>query len=161
MIKTKNMRNKLIKFIEKYGMWLFAIWILIVMILVVTNVKGQTVENVRIELNKYDIKNEHKNIIIAQSILETGWYESLWCKNFNNIFGLTMRVDTFRVAQTFIKWEQSVKSYYYQIYLKYKKLQAPKTYYAFLVDLPYAMDPKYIDKLKKIVKKLEDGTGKS
>ena len=57
MIKTKNMRNKLIKFIEKYGMWLFAIWILIVMILVVTNVKGQTVENVRIELNKYDIKN--------------------------------------------------------------------------------------------------------
>lgn len=155
------MRNKLIKLIEKYGMWLFAIWMLIIMIITVTSIKGQTVEDVRIELNKYDIKNEHKNIIIAQSILETGWYESLWCKNFSNIFGLTMRVDTFRVAQTFTKWEQSVKSYYYQIYMKYKKLQAPKTYYAFLVDLPYAMDPKYIDKLKKIVKKLEDGTGKS
>lgn len=152
------MRNKLIKLIEKYGMWLFAIWMLIVMIITVTSIKGQTVEDVRIELNKYDIKNEHKSIIIAQSILETGWYESLWCKNFNNIFGLTMRVDTFRVAQTFTKWEQSVKSYYYQIYLKYKKLEAPKTYYAFLVDLPYAMDPRYIDKLKKIVKKLENGT---
>jgi len=152
------MRNKLIKLIEKYGMWLFAIWMLIVMIITITSVKGQTIEDVRIELNKYDIKNEHKSIIIAQSILETGWYESLWCKNFNNIFGLTMRVDTFRVAQTFTKWEYSVKSYYYQIYLKYKKLEAPKTYYAFLVDLPYAMDPRYIDKLKKIVKKLENGT---
>lgn len=149
-------KDKIIKLIEKYGMWIFAIWILFVMILLATNIKSQTSHEVKLELDKYEIDEKHKNIIIAQSILETGWYESLWCKNFNNIFGLTMRVDTFRVAQTFLKWEESVKSYYYQIYLKYTKLESSKTYYAFLVDLPYAMDPKYIDKLKKIVKKLEN-----
>jgi len=156
MKKIKKMRNKIIKFLEKYGMWIFALWMLFVMILVTTNIKSQTSHEVKLELDKYEIDEKHKNIIVAQSILETGWYESLWCKNFNNIFGLTMKVDTFRVAQTFLKWEQSVKSYYYQIYLKYTKLEAPKTYYAFLVNLPYAMDPKYIDKLKKIVKKLEN-----
>jgi len=150
------MRNKFIKFLEKYGMWIFAIWIFIVMLMFVNNAKGQTIKEVRSELNKYEIIEEHKDIIIAQSILETGWYKSLWCKNFHNIFGLTMRVDTFRVAQTFIKWEYSVKSYYNQIYMKFTKLKAPKTYYAFLVDLPYAMDPEYINKLKKIVKKLKD-----
>ena len=150
------MRNKFIKFLEKYGMWIFAIWIFIVMLMFVNSTKGQTIEEVRSELNKYKIAEEHKDIIIAQSILETGWYKSLWCKNFRNIFGLTMRVDTFRVAQTFTKWQYSVRSYYNQIYMKFTKLKAPKTYYAFLVDLPYAMDPEYINKLKKIVKKLKD-----
>jgi flagellum-specific peptidoglycan hydrolase FlgJ len=148
------MRDKFIKFLEKYGIWIFAIWILLINILIAGNIKGQTIEEVRSELNKYKIAEEHKDIIIAQSILETGWYESLWCKNFHNIFGLTMKVDTFRVSQTFTKWQYSVRSYYYQIYIKFTKLKAPKTYYAFLVDLPYAMDPEYINKLKKIVNDL-------
>jgi len=150
------MRDKFIKFIEKYGMWIFAIWILLINILIASNIKGQTSEKVRLELNKYEIAEEHKDIIIAQSILETGWYKSLWCKNFNNIFGLTKRIDKKQVPQVFTKWQYSVRSYYNQIYMKFTKLKAPKTYYAFLVDLPYAMDPEYINKLKKIVKKLKD-----
>jgi len=150
------MRDKFIKFIEKYGMWIFAIWILLINILIASNIKGQTSEKVRLELNKYEIAEEHKDIIIAQSILETGWYKSLWCKNFNNIFGLTKRIDKKQVPQVFTKWQYSVRSYYNQIYMKFTKLKAPKTYYAFLVDLPYAMDPDYIDKLKKIVKKLKN-----
>jgi len=156
MKKIKKMRNKIIKFLEKYGMWIFALWMLFVMILVATNIKSQTSHEVKLELDKYEIAEEHKNIIVAQSILETGWYKSLWCKNFENIFGLTKRIDKKQVPQVFTDWKHSVKSYYYQIYLKYTKLEAPKTYYAFLVNLPYAMDPKYIDKLKKIVKKLEN-----
>ena len=148
------MKNKFINFLEKYGMWLFTIWILFVFILLVNNIKSQTSNEVRLELDKYEIAEEHKNIIIAQSILETGWYKSLWCKNFENIFGLTKRINKKQVPQAFTDWRYSVKSYYYQIYLKYKKLEMDKTYYAFLVDLPYAMDPGYIDKLKKIEKNL-------
>ena len=148
------MKNKFINFLEKYGMWLFTIWILFVFILLINNIKSQTSDEVRLELDKYEIAEEHKNIIIAQSILETGWYKSLWCKNFENIFGLTKRINKKQVPQAFTDWRYSVKSYYYQIYLKYKKLEMDKTYYAFLVDLPYAMDPGYIDKLKKIEKNL-------
>lgn len=155
MIKIKKMRDKIIKFIEIYGMWLFAIWMVIVMILVASNIKSQTSIEVRLELDKYDIKEEHKDIIVAQSILETGWYTSLWCKNFDNIFGLTKRINNKQVPQLFTDWKQSVKSYYYQIYIKYTKLKIDKTYYAFLIDLPYAMDPEYIDKLKKIQKKCQ------
>jgi len=155
MKKIKKMRNKIIKFIEIYGMWLFALWMLFVMILLVTNIKSQTSDEVRLELDKYNIAEKHKNIIVAQSILETGWYKSLWCKNFENIFGLTKRIDKKQVPQVFTDWKHSVKSYYYQIYLKYTKLEEDKTYYAFLVDLPYAMDPGYINKLKKIEKKCQ------
>jgi flagellum-specific peptidoglycan hydrolase FlgJ len=145
-------RDKTINFIEKYDMYLFAIWILLTFFI---SASGQTSKEVKTELDKYEIKDSHKNIIIAQSILETGWYKSLWCKNFNNIFGLTKRADTIRVAQNFTKWEYSVRSYYNQIYIKYEKLKPPKDYYTFLVNLPYAMDPEYINKLKKIVKKIE------
>ena len=31
-----------VKFIDKYGMWLFAIWMLFVFILLVNNIKSQT-----------------------------------------------------------------------------------------------------------------------
>ena len=69
---------------------------------------------------------------------------------------MTKRIDKKQVPQVFTDWKHSVKSYYYQIYLKYTKLKIDKTYYAFLVDLPYAMDPGYIDKLKKIEKSLKN-----
>jgi len=144
-------RDDFIKFVDKFGMWIFAIWIFLVALLVMNSINAQTVDKVRLEINKYDINEEHKDIILAQSILESGWYKSYWCKNHNNIFGLTKRIKDTRGPQVFKTWEECVQSYYYQIYMKYTRLKRDKDYYAFLVDLPYAMDPLYVSKLKKIV----------
>ena len=147
-------RDKLIEFIDKYGVWIFAVWLLLVSILVSGAFNAQTVDEVRLEIDKYEFQEEHKPIILAQSILETGWYKSYWCKEHGNIFGLTKRIKDKRGPQVFNGWRKSVRSYYNQIYIKYTVIKPPKDYYAFLVELPYAMDPLYISKLKKIVNSL-------
>ena len=140
-------RNNIIKFLDTWGLIIFAFLMFLVTVVVANS---QTVDQVKLELKKYDIDDDHVDIIVAQSVLETGWYESLWCKNFDNIFGLTTKVSGVRIAQVFSDWRYSVRSYYNQIYRKNKG----GDYYAFLKNLPYAMDPEYIDKLKKIKDKI-------
>ena len=60
--------------------------ILFILLLVSTVSIAQTIEEVKLELIKQNV--EHPEIVLAQSILETGWYK---CKNCsmdkNNIFG--------------------------------------------------------------------------
>lgn len=141
-------RDKVIQFLETYGIIIFAI---LMFLLSVVICNSQTVDQVRNEIKKYDIKPEHVDIILSQSILETGWYESLWCKNFNNIFGLTKSVNGTRVSQLFVNWRHSVRSYYNQIYSRYNG----GDYYVFLKELPYAMDPKYISKIQTIKKQIQ------
>ena len=45
-----------------------------------------SVHNVYTELKKQNVK--HPKIVLAQSILETGYYQSNVCKSHNNLFGL-------------------------------------------------------------------------
>ena len=140
-------RDNIIKFLETWGLVIFAF---LLFLICVALCHSQTVQQVRLEVMKYEVDEDHVDIIVAQSVLETGWYESLWCKNFENIFGLTTKVAGSRVAQVFSDWRYSVRSYYNQIYSRYKG----GDYYVFLKDLPYAMDPEYIDKLKQIKDKI-------
>ena len=132
-----------------YFLALFGIWLAL---FVVIFSYAQTSEQVKSELNKYDIHPSHIDIILSQSVLESGWYQSYWCKEYNNIFGLTKKTNSVRSAQVFDHWTISVRSYYNQIYTRYKG----GDYYVFLKELPYAMDPQYISKLKTIEKKLNE-----
>ena len=140
-------RDNIIKFLETWGLIIFAFLLFLICVVIC---RSQTVDQVRIELKKYNIDSDHVDIIVAQSVLETGWYKSSWCKNFENLFGLTTKVSGTRVAQVFSNWKHSVRSYYNQIYTRY----TGGDYYVFLKDLPYAMDPEYIDKLKQIKDKI-------
>ena len=73
---------------------------------------GQTTEEVLKELKEQDVL--YPKIVLAQSILETGWYKCDGCSlDNNNLFGL---------------WNSKKKEYYYYsnwnflCYLQYSKL---------------------------------------
>lgn len=95
-------------------------------------------------LDYYAVK--HPNIVYAQAILETGHFRSKVYREYNNLFGLyNSRTKSY---YKFNHWSESVVAYLNYIQYRYKP---PDDYYKFLSDIGYAEDPKYINKLKRIV----------
>lgn len=92
----------------------------------------------------------HPEIVVAQSILETGYYTSRVCKDYNNILGLydSANKDYFK----FENWWDSVEGYKNLVQYKLGKDSCTvEEYYTFLRELPYATDPEYINKIHTIV----------
>ena len=121
---------------------------LIILAMLSTTAYAQTKEEVYKELVKQGVKCPE--IVLAQSILETGWYKCTNCsRDVNNIFGLwnSRKKEYFPYS----KWEDSIGGYLRGIQSKYDK-NTYKDYYEFLEKLGYAEDPEYINKLKKLVK---------
>ena len=109
---------------------------------------GQTTDQVYKELVKQNVL--FPEIVLAQSILETGWYKCTDCsRDVNNIFGLwnSRKKEYFPYS----KWEDSIGGQLRGIQSKYDE-NVYKDYYEFLEKLGYAEDPEYINKLKKLVK---------
>lgn len=91
-------------------------------------------------------------IVLAQSLLETGFFTSNVCKTHNNLFGLYDSRN--KRYYSFERWEDSVVGYRKFIQYRYKS----GNYFAFLKRIGYAEDPQYITKVGKITKKLcEEG----
>ncbi len=105
------------------------------------------------QLHLYDAlvyhKVNHPEIVCAQAILETGWFTSNLFHNNNNLFGLYNSKS--KQFFKFNNWHDSIKGYKNMIQYKYKE---GEDYYAFLTRIGYAEDPKYINKLKVLVNKL-------
>tara|TARA_R110000824_G_scaffold36287_4_gene112980 strand:+ start:1776 stop:2159 length:384 start_codon:yes stop_codon:yes gene_type:complete len=111
---------------------------------------GQTTDEVLKELKKQDVK--FPKIVLAQSILETGWYDCKDCSlDKNNLFGLwnSKKHEYFY----YTNWKESIGGYKRGIQYRYLKKEY-KDYYHFLSEIGYATDPHYIIKLKKIFNKL-------
>ena len=112
---------------------------------------SQTPEEVLAELKKQNVK--HPEIVLAQSIEETGWYKCTNCSmSKNNIFGLWNHK-----KQEYYKydtWQSSIGGYKRGIQYKYDPLKY-KDYYEFLKKIGYASNPKYISNIKQIVEKLK------
>jgi flagellum-specific peptidoglycan hydrolase FlgJ len=91
-----------------------------------------------------DIK--HPKIVYAQYIQETGGCKSKACTEKNNLFG-------FMYKGKIMFFESKLDCVLY-----YKRWQQRKykggDYYQFLIDINYASDPLYIQRLKQIVKSL-------
>lgn len=119
-------------------------------VLLLNNRSGHSVDilcehTVLHELQSQKVK--HVDIVLAQSILETGSYTSQLTRSHNNIFG-------FRTKRGYIKfgsWKECVA--YYKKWQD-KRYKNEPNYYSFLVDVGYAEDPTYTDKLRTIVKKM-------
>ena len=108
---------------------------------------AQTPESVLKELKSKNVL--FPEIVLAQSILETGWFKCNNCSmDVNNLFGLynSKKKEYF----PYTNWEESINGYKRGIQYKYSKKY--DDYYAFLDDINYASDPNYISKLKTIVK---------
>ena len=93
---------------------------------------------------------EHKYIVYAQAVLETGHFKSKICLKYNNLFGLYNSKEK-RYCK-FKHWTESVVAYKEWIQKKY---QPPNNYYAFLEEMNYASDKEYISTLKSIVNNKE------
>lgn len=87
-------------------------------------------------------------IVLAQAILETGWFRSNACRTKNNLFGLTNP----KTGQyfTFGHWTESVRAYYTKVQYRYKG----GNYLLWLRNIGYAEDPGYIRAVISVLKLL-------
>lgn len=95
-----------------------------------------TIPNLYAEIIRNGIR--HPKIVLAQAILETGWFTSPVCRNKHNLFGLT-NPRTGRYFE-FGHWTESVRAYYTKVQYRYKG----GNYLLWLRDIGYAENPNYI-----------------
>lgn len=87
----------------------------------------------------------YPKIVLAQAILETGWFRSSVCLNKHNLFGLT-NPRTGKYYE-FNHWTESVRAYYTKVQYKYKG----GNYLLWLDKIGYAEDPNYITAIISIL----------
>lgn len=96
-------------------------------------------------LEYYKVK--HPQIVYAQAVLETGHFKSDLRLNGNNLFGLYNSKK--HRYYTFDHWKDCIIAYKEMVQYKYKD---GDDYLNFLKEIGYAEDPKYIYKLKELIK---------
>ena len=114
--------------------------ILLFVLCLVGKLSSQTIESLRERLNESEV--QHKDIVLRQAILETGWLTSYSCRKRHNLFGFRYKGKYLE----FDSWEESVA--YYERWQK--RHYKGGDYYKFLEDRGYATDQSYVSKLKKI-----------
>lgn len=102
-----------------------------------------TIPNLYAEIIRNGIR--HPKIVLAQAILETGWFTSPVCRNKHNLFGLT-NPQTGKYFE-FGHWTESVRAYYTKVQYKYKG----GNYLFWLRKIGYAEDPRYVRSLSRIL----------
>lgn len=105
-----------------------------------------TIPNLLAEIKKKNIK--YPKIVLAQAILETGWFKSSVCRNKHNLFGLTN--PRTKDYYEFNHWTESVAAYYSKVQYRYKS----GNYLLWLKKIGYAEDPGYIRAIIKVLKQL-------
>jgi len=106
-----------------------------------------TIPNLLAEIKKNNIK--YPKIVLAQAILETGWFKSSVCRNKHNLFGLT-NPRTGKYYE-FNHWTDSVKAYYSKVQYKFKG----GNYLLWLDKIGYAEDKTYVRALIRVLKQLK------
>lgn len=102
-----------------------------------------TIPNLYAEIIQNGIR--HPKIVLAQTILETGWFTSPVCRNKHNLFGLT-NPRTGKYFE-FDHWTESVLAYYTKVQYRYKG----GNYLLWLRNIGYAEDPRYVRSLSRIL----------
>lgn len=109
-----------------------------------------TKENFFLVCKIYDIK--FPEIVYAQARLESGNFKSKLFQTKNNFLGLyNSKIKDF---YEFDHWTDCLLGYRDLLQFKYTGDDNQETYYKFLKDLPYAMDPEYIKKVRKITESI-------
>ena len=111
-----------------------------------------TIPNLYQEIIRNGIK--HPKIVLAQAILETGWFRSPFCRNRHNLFGLT-NPKTGKYYE-FNHWMESLRAYYTKVQYRYSQKNRINSsdvdYLKWLRDIDYAEDPRYIQAVVQVMK---------
>ena len=106
-----------------------------------------------------DLNIKYPHIVMAQSIIETGHFESKIFKENNNLFGMKQartRVNTAKGTQYrhayYDTWQESVYDYAFYQCRYLGNLYNEEEYLEYL-GRSYAEDPNYVSKIKEIIKK--------
>ena len=110
--------------------------------------EGLTIESLYQEILKNNIK--HPKIVLAQAVLETGWFRSSVCRKKGNLFGL--RNPRTHDYYNFNDWRESVKAYYDKVQYRYKNKN--ENYLLWLKKIGYAEDKGYIEAVMRVLKQL-------
>ena len=110
------------------------------------NLPELTIPNLLEEIRQNGIK--YPKIVLAQAILETGWFKSSVCRNKHNLFGLTNP----RTGEyyEFTHWTESVTAYYTKVQYRYKS----GNYLLWLKNIGYAEDPGYIRAVIRVLRQI-------
>lgn len=111
-----------------------------------TDLPELTIPNLLAEIKKNGI--QYPKVVLAQAILETGWFKSSVCRNKHNLFGLTN--PRTKDYYEFNHWTESVKAYYTKVQYRYKG----GNYLIWLKKIGYAEDPGYIRAIIRVLKQL-------
>lgn len=109
-----------------------------------------TIPNLYTEIKRNGIL--YPKVVLAQAILETGWFTSPLCRDRHNLFGLT-NPRTGKYYE-FDHWSESVRAYYTKVQYKYKSEDG--NYLLWLRDIGYAKDPEYIRSVIRVLKQLRE-----
>lgn len=122
--------------------WYILPIILVVLMLIGKQSKAQDTTQVKALLEAYGVN--HVDIVLRQSILETGWYKCTDCSlDHNNLFGFISSKGGYMKFDT---WQDSVKEYYHW----QRRFFKGGDYFTFLKRIGYATEPTYINRLKQL-----------
>lgn len=105
-----------------------------------------TIPNLYEEIRRAGIL--YPKIVLAQAILETGWFRSSVCREKHNLFGLT-NPRTGKYYE-FSHWTESVRVYYTKVQYRYRG----GNYLLWLKRIGYAEDKNYVRSLIKVLRQL-------
>ncbi len=107
-----------------------------------------TIPNLYTEIKRNGIL--YPKVVLAQAILETGWFTSPLCRDRHNLFGLT-NPHTGKYYE-FEHWSESVRAYYTKVQYKYKREDG--NYLLWLKKIGYAEAPDCIPAVISVLKML-------
>ncbi len=107
-----------------------------------------TIPNLYTEIKRNGIL--YPKVVLAQAILETGWFTSPLCRDRHNLFGLT-NPRTGKYYE-FDHWSESVSAYYTKVQYKYKREDG--NYLLWLKKIGYAEAPDYVPAIISVLKML-------
>ena len=125
-----------------------------------TKEDSMNVKNVQMAV--WSLPFKHKDIIVAQAILETGWFKSKNCVNNNNLFGMRRAYTRMTTSDTtlngyahYTNWRQSVIDYYLLQSTREDIIHTTRAQYFHYLDKVYSeVGRNYSDQLKDILSRI-------